>query len=130
MSARLNALMIVRRATERRARLDLIAAAGDAQRQADVARRLDDAMAGIALLDGLALGGLLAAKGELTGRIQNARGFAIERADAAAEQLSDAARARHEAKRAVLMLEERCADAKRTREAKRALTMPPLRIST
>jgi hypothetical protein len=126
---RLDAMMIVRRADERIARAAYVEAAADAMRQADMARRLGVAATEMELPAGMSAGALLAAKGELAGRIQRARGFAMERVAASGARFGAAAQDRRAARIAIEQIEVRQAADQRARALQRAAKMPPVRGS-
>lgn len=126
---RLDAMMIVRRADERVARAAYAEAATDAVRQADVAQRLDAAASELELSAGFSAGAFLAARGELAGRIQRARGFAIGQATAAAERFGQAAQDRRAARIGIEQIEVRQAADQRMLALQRAAKMPPVRGS-
>jgi hypothetical protein len=127
--ARLNALMIVRRVDERIARAAYAEAAVDAMRKADMSQRLDAAASDLELSAGLSAGALLAAKGELAGRLERARGFAIVQAVAADERFAQATQDRRAARIAIEQVEVRQATERRARAIQRAAKMPPVRGS-
>lgn len=124
---RLNAMMIIRRADQRLARAACVEATADVLRQKQMARRLDAAASATELPAGLSAGAILAAKGELAGRIQHARSVAVARVGEAAERFGVAAQDRHTARIAIEQIETRQAAALRMDEVRRAAKMPQLR---
>jgi hypothetical protein len=126
--ARLKALLSDRRAVERRASAACAAAAADALRQTDMARRLRDAAMRTANATGLSSASALAANCELAARIMTAHGQAEHRAMVAGKCHSDAAFERRAARKAVTMVIDKNAVEERLLAVKREAELPPLQI--